>query len=303
MQEQMMTQNIIITEKCSTLRQLGRNALRGKWPGSIIAICIYLVCLGFPVMLFNHLFGVNMANVVTNDGYTYSMDAELYQQIYNSLPRTSSLSSIWIILITGALQLGLALYFLASFRGHNVSPKDIFLGFEKFGKALGLFVYQAVFIFLWGMLFIIPGVIAAIRYSQAFYVLADDPTKSIRECVNESKIMMRGNKAKYFVLTISFIGWMLLASIPGGILEGIVNTVGGGDAAEIIVRGVRDFDVPTHRANSCARLEATSLRGRLRPAAMSSKPCDTSMSSSSLVIIAAFGIRRAGNCTANGKPR
>ncbi len=43
--------------------------------------------------------------------------------------------------------------------------------------------------------------------------------------MNESKAMMKGNKAKYFLLELSFIGWAILAGIPAGIIESIGSTV------------------------------------------------------------------------------
>ena len=231
MQDTMLGRNIVITERCASLRQLGRNALRGKWGAAIAAVIIYVLIRSVPMELFNRILGSNIGSVVTNDGFTYSMDPEMYQQIMNSLPHLSFFSGIYLLLISGALELGISLFFLASFRGHAVSASDIFLGFEKFGKALGLFLYQFLFIYLWSLLFVIPGIIAAIRYSQAFFVLADDPEKSITECMNESKAMMRGNKMKYFLLSLSFIGWGILASIPGGIVESIVQTMGGNQIA------------------------------------------------------------------------
>ena len=225
MQDTMLGQNIVITERCSSLRQLGRNALRGKWGVAIAAVLIYTLIREVPVVIFNSVLGTNIGSTFTSDGFTYSMDPEMYQQLMNSMPKVSFFSIIYLLLIAGALELGISLFFLASFRGHKVASRDVFLGFERFGKALGLFVYKFVFIYLWSLLFIIPGIIAAIRYSQAFFVLADDPEKSISQCMNESKAMMRGNKMKYFLLSISFIGWMALASIPGGIIESIINTM------------------------------------------------------------------------------
>ena len=85
------------------------------------------------------------------------------------------------------------------------------------------------------MLFIVPGIIAAIRYSQAFYVLVDDPEKSIRECMNESKRMMRGNKAKFFCLTLSFIGWIIISGIPAWILGSVAGIIGLPVFAQAIV--------------------------------------------------------------------
>ena len=224
MQQNMMGQNIIITEPSSNLRALGRNALAGKWKLAIIAVIVYDLCLELPPIILNSLFGMNLGDLyMYSDGYS-SMYYD-YGYIYESMPRYSFLSGIYVLLVTGAFTLGITLFFLALFRRQRVSVSDIFLGFERFGKALGLMLFQGLFIFLWTMLFVVPGIIAAIRYSQAFFVLADNPDKGIRECMDESKRMMKGNKAKYFCLSLSFIGWALLASIPVGIIESIAGII------------------------------------------------------------------------------
>ena len=72
-------------------------------------------------------------------------------------------------------------------------------------KIFGLSLWMGLFIMLWSCLCYIPGIIAALRYSQAFYILAEDPNKGIRQCVNESKELMSGHLWEYFVLQLSFI--------------------------------------------------------------------------------------------------
>ena len=64
------------------------------------------------------------------------------------------------------------------------------------------------------MLLLFPGVIAYYRYSQAIYILVDDPTKSPMQCIRESKAMMAGHKGELFALDLSFLGWYLLSLIP-----------------------------------------------------------------------------------------
>lgn len=222
MQQNMMGPNIVITESSSNLRALGRNALAGKWKVAMIALVVYELCIGIPPVILNELFGVNVADMY----YSYNSGGmELYYNygyIYESMPTYSFLSSIYLILVTGAFMLGITLFFLAMFRRQRVGVSDIFLGFEQFVKALGLMLFQSLFIALWSLLLIIPGIIAALRYSQAFFILADDPTKGIRQCMNESKQMMKGNCAKYFCLQLSFIGWMILSMIPAVLIEEIV---------------------------------------------------------------------------------
>ncbi len=222
MQQNFYGNNIIITDPSSNLRALGRNALAGKWQSAIIAVIVYTLCVQLPPAILNTLFGLDMGELYSmNMGYSYNVGVDGYSTVYNSMPAYSPLSGIYSLLVTGAMDLGLTLFFLAMFRRQIVGIGDVFLGFERYGKALGLFLFQGLFIVLWSLLFIVPGIIAAIRYSQAFFILADDPNKGIRQCMDESKMMMRGNKAKYFCLSLSFIGWGILASIPAGVLSGI----------------------------------------------------------------------------------
>ena len=65
-------------------------------------------------------------------------------------------------------------------------------------------------ILAWSLLLVVPGIIAAIRYSMSFFVLADHPDWKVTECIEESKRLMNGNKGKFFCLMLSFIGWFLL---------------------------------------------------------------------------------------------
>jgi len=222
MNENMIEKNIIITEPSKNLRALGRNALRGKWKIAIIAVLIYMVCLTVPTAILDGIFGVSAGDVYTNQ---YGMNDNISANIYNSMPESSVIGLIYTVLVTGAFELGISMFFLANFRKQTNNPADIFFGFEKFGKALGLMLFSTLFVCLWTLLFIVPGIIAALRYSQAFFILADDPSKSIRQCMNESKAMMKGNKAKYFCLSLSFIGWAILSALPAAVLGAIAGAL------------------------------------------------------------------------------
>lgn len=225
--------NIIITEPSKNLRTLGRNALAGNWKVAILAVLVYTLILQVPQVILDSLFGINVTDLYGNQ-YYQGMDAGLYSNMYYNTPTVSPLSTIYLLLVSGPLTLGLSLFFLALFRRQLVEVTDIFLGFEKFSKALGLLLYQTLFILLWTLLFIVPGIIAAIRYSQAFFILADDPEKGIRQCMDESKAMMKGNKMKYFCLSISFIGWMFLAAIPTGVVSAMGEAVGADGVVSIL---------------------------------------------------------------------
>lgn len=86
---------------------------------------------------------------------------------------------------------------------------------------IGTGVLITVFTYLWTLLFIIPGIIKALSYSQALYIKGENPNISASRAIELSKIMMNGHKWDIFYLQLSFIGWNILSSLTFGIL-GIV---------------------------------------------------------------------------------
>lgn len=120
-------------------------------------------------------------------------------------------------IIAAPMSLGSAIFTLNLSRGKKVEFEQIFDGFKKFEKALVAYLLIIVFIFLWSLLLIIPGIVAAIAYSQTFFLLADNPDLSGREAIAKSTILMQGKKWKYFCLILRFTGWFLLSLITFGI--------------------------------------------------------------------------------------
>jgi len=120
-------------------------------------------------------------------------------------------NGIAVLLIGGPMLIGLAIFSLTIARNQDAKLEQIFKGFKKnFGTALVAYLLKAIFVFLWTLLLIIPGIIAAISYSQVFYILAEDDSISGTDALKKSKEMMYGYKWKYFCLRLRFIGWFLL---------------------------------------------------------------------------------------------
>ena len=116
------------------------------------------------------------------------------------------------------MTLGYIYIYLDICAGGEVDINRLFAGFQRLGQALCLFLLVSIFTFLWSLLFLIPGIIKGISYSQAFYILAEHPEMTASEALNESKRIMDGHKWEYFVLGLSFLGWALLATCTCGIL-------------------------------------------------------------------------------------
>lgn len=234
-----MMNNMIITEPSSNLRKLGRDALRDKWKIAIVAMLIYKICITLPALILDQVFGKTLAELYENVDVTSNYGYKMVMGVSQSAEKISAMSGVYILLVTGAFTLGLSIFFLNLFRKRGEELSQIFSGFEYFFKSLGLFVMVVLFTFLWSLLFFFPGIIAVIRYSQSFYILADDPSKGVLQCINESKRMMRGNKAKFFCMNLSFIGWMFLTAIVITTVNSILcSLVGNTSAVTVIINWI-----------------------------------------------------------------
>ncbi len=119
--------------------------------------------------------------------------------------------------VTGPLALGAAYIYLNLVRGQEPDVNILLSGFNRFVDTLVLTLLISIFIFLWSLLFVVPGIIKSISYSQAYYILAEHPEMSGKEALDASIDMMDGHKMDYFVLILSFIPWCLLGTVTCGL--------------------------------------------------------------------------------------
>lgn len=118
------------------------------------------------------------------------------------------------------VQCGWRLYCLRASRQEDTgSFETLFACFKQFWRFFSAQMIIELFVMLWSFLFIIPGIIASYSYSQTFYIMLDHPDMTPLEAIRASKQLMRGHKAEYFVLQLSFFGWALLTGFTFGLLE------------------------------------------------------------------------------------
>jgi len=141
----------------------------------------------------------------------------LYLVITTVISNIPYLGSIASLVLSGPFQLGIIFFALRFTRRQRAELGNIFEGFQHFGRALGAYLLQVLFVLLWSLLLIIPGIIASLSYSQTFYILADNPSIGPMEAIGESKKMMNGYKWKLFCLGFRFFGWSLLCLLTCGI--------------------------------------------------------------------------------------
>ena len=112
------------------------------------------------------------------------------------------------------ISIGYIAFCLDSARNAESGFGTLFDAFGNFFRLLWLCILTGIFVFLWSLLLVVPGIIASYRYSMAIFIMLDDPDKSALQCIRESKEMTRGHKGQLFVLDLSFLGWVLLSMIP-----------------------------------------------------------------------------------------
>ena len=127
----------------------------------------------------------------------------------------SILPGVGALVVTGPMLYAQKYAFLAQAReGRGIDLNDLFRGFrDDFGGTLLISLLSGLFIFLWSLLLVVPGIVAAYRYRQALYLLLDHPERSAWQCLRESSALMSGHKWELFVLDLSFLGWAMLSAM------------------------------------------------------------------------------------------
>lgn len=194
----------------SELRLRARQSLSGNyWPAVLAA-------------LIASFFGA----LVSTGGMSFNFDIDL--EVMQYLPSIVNIILIVLSSIAGMLalvsfilggvvQLGYSLYLLKQHDGEITSVKELFSQFDRFGQGFLQMLLRSLFIFLWTLLLVIPGLIKSYAYAMTPFIMAENPDMTAREAITMSKQMMRGHKWELFCMSLSFIGWVLLSCLTMGI--------------------------------------------------------------------------------------
>ena len=137
---------------------------------------------------------------------------------------TASASGITLglasLLLMPPMLVGYAFFCLRIYKGEKADIGEYFtVGFANYAKNLGGILWMELFIFLWSLLFIIPGIIKAFSYFMTPYILADSKNVLPTDALKLSMRMTAGHKGEIFVMLLSFIGWAILSALTLGILQ------------------------------------------------------------------------------------
>ena len=196
----------------SELRLKARQSLTGNyWPAVLVAFLA-------------SIFGALLVN-----GGSFSINIEdRFSEVFGNLPAivkwylaivgsTAGVLSLVNLILGGVVQLGYASYLLKQHDREICETKELFSKFDYFGPGFLQLLLRNIFTALWSILLVIPGIIKSLGYSMTPFLMVENPNLTAKEAIKLSQEKMMGHKWELFCMSLSFIGWSILATLTGGI--------------------------------------------------------------------------------------
>ena len=198
---------------------MAREALSGRW-GLAVGTGFVAALLGASTMGIRGGSSNGSRNSGGNGGLNSVIDPNVMEIIRPILIGVGTVAAIYLIIclvIGGAATLGHAKFNLNLVDNREARFDDLFSQFKRLEAGFLMQLLRGIYVFLWTLLLIIPGIIAAYSYSITPYIMCENPDIRANVAIGMSKEMMRGNKWRLFCLQLSFIGWGILCLFTLGI--------------------------------------------------------------------------------------
>ena len=177
----------------SQLKREALDALKGKWGLAVGATLLLGILIVAVELLITGVFSTFWGWEEASDSLTVSIIA---------------------MLVIGPLTIGAYYLVLNVIRETSARIGDLFRWFSdgsKLMKSFLTYLLMYVYLMLWTLLLIIPGIIKSFSYSMTYFILNDRPEYTANQAITESRHMMNGHKMDYFLLCLSFLGWFILS--------------------------------------------------------------------------------------------
>ncbi len=194
----------------SDLRRIARENLSGNWGMSVLTAFVASI-FGALLVSSNVNFNINLP-----EDLHYALPDFVITLLAVYASAASFLSLVSLIL-GGTVQLGYTEYLLKQYSKANFDLKDLFSQFSRFGQGFAQSFLRGLYTFLWGLLFLIPGIVKSFAYAMTPFIMAENPEMTANEAITASKEMMDGHKGELFWLGLTFIGWDILNMFTLGI--------------------------------------------------------------------------------------
>ncbi len=191
-----------------TLKQLGKAAFKNNYWMSVAGAIILGIAVAGVTTTYTVSTGQSVGEMSQDAGFILSVVAGT----------TSVVALLLNTFVFKPLEIGGRQFFLNNSEGRG-NINDFLQGFKVnyLNNVLTMFL-RDLFVALWTLLFIIPGIVKMYAYSLVPYILAENPEMSGTEAIKLSNEMMKGHKWKAFVLDLSFLGWLLLSVLTLGLV-------------------------------------------------------------------------------------
>jgi len=197
-------------------KSFAKQQLKGRWAVPVLFTALTL--------LISSIFNVPGYIALMNSGDFAGLIAEgasgsdILMAFSDSIPAGDTLTSTISWLVEAVLAMAAITVYLKMSRSPDpVSFRDFIEGLNLWGRAVLAALWQWLWIFLWSMLFVIPGIVKAVAYSQTEFIIAEYKDVSVAQAVRISKTITQGHKGDIFVTMLSFLGWAVLAGMTFGI--------------------------------------------------------------------------------------
>jgi len=156
---------------------------------------------------------------------TESVPSDFANELLVMLPLIIGIATVIILVaiavsvfVLHPLEVGTKRFFVKSLTEAPEMKEVVFAYENSYLNVVKIMFMKNLKVFLWSLLFIIPGIIKAYEYRMIPYLLAENPNMSMEEAFELSKQMMHEQKGAAFILDWSFFGWELLSAFTAGIV-------------------------------------------------------------------------------------
>ena len=193
----------------SDIRRIARENLSGNW-GISVGVALVAAILGGMIA------GGGNISFQINENNLRNLPPVLWSVL---LPFASvaGLLSLVSFILGGVVELGYAKFLLKQHDRQELRFSDLFSQFHRFGTGFAQQFLRILYVTLWMFLLIIPGIVKGFSYAMTPFILEDHPEMTASEAINASKKLMDGHRMDLFILSLTFIGWQILACLTMGI--------------------------------------------------------------------------------------
>ena len=196
----------------SLLKQNGKTNFKKNYWYCVVASVVLGIAIGGSTGGSSYSNSQNVDTSFFND--PTSINPGMIAAILGAVALAIVFSIIIKAIVFNPIQVGCQKFFITNRFVDKAELGLLTFGFKNNWKNIAITMFlKDIYLLLWSMLFIIPGVIKSYSYRLVPYILAENPDMDPNEAITLSRNMMNGNKMKAFLYDLSFIGWIILSCI------------------------------------------------------------------------------------------